>query len=243
MSFTRNIRKFYSLVCASALLLCFTGVGSADQTVETKPCNARARVILPPKPSKKVEEKLHLKVYLDDHFTPQEKIAVTLGIHEWVRATNGMITMEEASGWTADQDMHDLPKRDATGTVKCTRSVHIARVNSDFPVINEFEEESGGEILGLAHSDCFNKFFFMVMDRINNDYVTMTQTSMHEMGHILGLSHARIPYKTSMYPSDEKPAMCVTELDLAQLCDNKFFSCDPKSMWPCTSEAPTKKQN
>ena len=86
--------------------------------------------VMYPVPGKKVPEKVHLVIYVDDHFTPQERFTVVKGLHEWQRATNGMVTMEEKSGWGSDQDFKEIPNVDENGLISCTKAVHSRRPES-----------------------------------------------------------------------------------------------------------------
>lgn len=185
----------------------------------------------------KVPEKLHLTVYIDDKFTPQERFSVTLGIREWERATNGMITIQTESGWTMEDDFRDVPDRINVAMGRCSRSVHVARIVSENPLIQKIEEEVGTQIDGFANGTCEAKYVLIVIDR-NDDLDQVQQTMTHELGHLLGLEHIKVPYRTAMYPGDMKCTMCLTELDLAQLCDLPQYECDVSKLQPCV---PTKK--
>lgn len=211
----------------TAVLFLVTGTARADDGDD------RPFVRYPDAPPK-VSERAHFVVYIDDHFTTQERFVITRGVHEWVRATNGMITTEERSGWTSDQEMRDRPEKG-----KCTRSIHIARANHDYPTVAE-EERKKGSLNGMAYGDCQAKFIIMVMDRIDGDMWLLKQVTTHEMGHILGLKHIPVPFRSVMYPNDGNTCECVTELDLQQLCDDDKWNCDAVKLAPCVPIVPKK---
>lgn len=186
--------------------------------------------------AKKVAEKLHLVVYVDDLFTPEEKLVVAQGLQEWTRATNGMITFETKSGWTKADDMNDVTDRIGVLLGRCTKSVHIARVTPEDSLVKQIETDVDEQINGFAQGKCESKFILLVMGRIEDD-VTLAQTTTHEMGHILQLAHIPVANRTVMYPGDTKATLCVTELDLIQLCDLEHFQCDVSKMQPCVPVA------
>lgn len=226
-----TFRALKACVAAFSLALLFSDASAASRP-DVKIHNA---------PLLKMKEQAHYTAYIDENFTPQQRYGILLGLHEWVRATNGMITIEDRYGWTADEDMRDIPSPNRTGLKRCTSTIHIAHAYHDFPTVKEVEERKG-PIDGLSYGDCDVKFMILVMDRIST-HAELMQTTMHEMGHLLGLDHTNVPWQSVMYESDEKPAMCVTKLDLAQLCDQDRFDCDPEDLWPCESVPPTRKKS
>lgn len=237
-----SFKKFLSIIKLCAIFCAFSIFVGQDVLAEnTVSMSKNGTVAVLPQPKAvKLKEKMRFSLYIDDHFDKNERPVVLQGINEWVRATNGMITIEDHVGWTSDDDMKDIPVPNKVGLTQCTKTIHIAKVNHDFPLVKVAEDELG-EILGLTQSGCKVKFVLLVMDRID-DLETLLQTSTHEMGHVLGLAHIPVPYSSIMYPNNSKPGVCVTALDLAQLCDNPFFACDVSTMSPCISEGPKNKR-
>lgn len=167
-------------------------------------------------------------LHVDDGFKPEDRAIIIDAFKEWERVTNGVVRFDVSSEpWNSDTGYVEEPEDG-----KCTYVAYVYKTTSKGAVVRRIENgEEGVHVLGYTSSSCEGRRVAFVMDRLSGKSKTLRSVAIHEAGHLVGLDHIPVPKESIMFPSMNKAASCITELDAKQFC--MIHDCDWRDVKAC----------
>lgn len=217
--------KIFKFTTIFALILTFVGVISAAEPA--------------PKTDSSKSNLIKSHALITDSFSGLEITPISRAIKEWIRITEGDITVlppKKSDGvfynkllrGEGDVAISSLAisylneSSEKPWDSDCNNTFYILRTTSRDPVVklldnvksSENENENVG-ILAFTYTGCFLKYIVVVADRIDDEKV-LYETMLHELGHMWGLLDNEKGDKSvmnGMYPM----STCITKEDLEDL--------------------------
>lgn len=172
--------------------------------------------VFPDRPPKVYPSHVHVNLYLDRDFTPEEDELIIAATLNWTNRTHHIV----------EYDVVKLPTEDY---INPENSIIITKLTPDAPRIM-YMDQTGSRTLGYFEpNDGPIPYIALVSERLEGD-VDFNEVILHELGHSLGLKHitGEEGWNTLMYPYTELGADDITQTDLEQFC--KLYHCNAEDL-------------